>query len=96
MLGHFKEKILRNTERRLQHLATPQHMLSHTWATSDLSTNGEWVSINTHGAHAGKRTESSAIERDLGEQCCENNVPKPPRCLTLGRQEKGMRKRQNG
>ena len=70
MLGHFKEKILRNTERRLQHLATPQHMLSHTWATSDLSTNGEWVSINTHRAHAGKKTESSAIENNK-EQCCE-------------------------
>ena len=69
MLGHFKEKILRNTERRSQHLATPQHMLSHTWATSDLSTNREWVSINTHRAHASKRTESSAIERDNRRSC---------------------------
>ena len=76
MLGHFKEKILRNTERRSQHLATPQHMLSHTWETSDLSTNGEWVSINTHRAHAGKRTESSAIEQDSGEQCWENSAPR--------------------
>ena len=75
MLGHFKEKILRNTERRSQHLATPQHMLSHTWATSDLSTNGEWVSINTHGAHAGKRTESLAIVRDNRQQCCDNAPP---------------------
>ena len=52
MLGHFKEKILRNTERRLQHLATPQHMLSHAWATSDLSTNGvmyEYCSVGRKG-----------------------------------------------
>ena len=82
MLGHFKEEILRNTERRLQHLATPQHMLSHTWATSDLSTNRDGCP-STHMGHMLARglnlqqlkatTKSSAM-RTVHPDCLSNRL----------------------